>query len=78
VVVAAVPWARHGAGHTYGFDDQVAWLAVRCSKSAVRDLMRIAWRTVGAIVGRVGDDALAAVDRFAELRRVGVDEVSYK
>jgi transposase len=78
VVVAAVPWARHGAGHTYGFDDQVAWLAVRCSKSAVRDLMRIAWRTVGAIVSRVGDDALAAADRFAGLRRVGVDEISYK
>ena len=56
VVVAAVPWARHGAGHTYGFDDQVAWLP-RCSKSAVRDLMRVAWRTVGAIVSRVGDDA---------------------
>ena len=78
VVVAAVPWARPGAGHTYGFDDQVAWLAVRCSKSAVRDLMRVAWRTVGAIVSRVGDDALAAVDRFAGLRRLGVDEVSYK
>ena len=26
VVVAAVPWARHGAGHTRMFDDQVAWL----------------------------------------------------
>ena len=24
--VALVPWARHGAGHTYDFDDQVAWL----------------------------------------------------
>jgi transposase len=28
VVVAAVPWARHGAGHTRAFDDTVAWLAV--------------------------------------------------
>lgn len=27
VVVASVPWARHDAGHTHGFDDQVAWLA---------------------------------------------------
>ena len=26
VTVAAVPWARHGAGHTRAFDDQVAWL----------------------------------------------------
>ena len=24
--VAQVPWARHGAGHTRDFDDQVAWL----------------------------------------------------
>jgi transposase len=26
--VMAVPWARHDAGHTLMFDDQVAWLAV--------------------------------------------------
>ena len=50
VVVAAVPWARHGAGHTRFFDDQVAWLAVACSKTAVTELMRIAWRTVGKII----------------------------
>ena len=27
VVVAHVPWARHGAGHTWAFDQTVAWLA---------------------------------------------------
>jgi transposase len=26
--VVAVPWARHHAGHTFAFDDTVAWLAV--------------------------------------------------
>lgn len=78
VVVAAVPWARHGAGHTYGFDDQVAWLAVRCSKSAVRTLMRIAWRTVGTIVTRVAADARAGHDHLSGLRRIGIDEISYK
>jgi transposase len=26
VVVAHVPWARHGAGHTLAFDETVAWL----------------------------------------------------
>ena len=56
VVVAAVPWARHGAGHTRGFDEQVAWLATQCSKTAVTQLMRIAWRTVGSIVTRVWAD----------------------
>ena len=42
VTVAAVPWARHGAGHARSFDDQVAWLAVHTSKSAVVELMRVA------------------------------------
>ena len=78
VVVAQVPWARHGSGHTYAFDDTAAWLATHCSKSAVRQLLRIAWATVGAIVTRVVADAEKATDRFGNLRRIGIDEVSYK
>jgi transposase len=76
--VAAVPWARHGAGHTRVFDDQVAWLATQCSKSAVTELMRIAWRTVGSIITRVWADVDAQHDRLAGLRRIGIDEISYK
>ncbi len=76
--VVAVPWARHHAGHTYAFDDTVAWLAVACSKTAVCELMRIAWRTVGAIVARVWADTEKRIDRFANLRRIGIDEISYK
>ena len=64
VTVAAVPWARHGAGHTRDFDDLAAWLAVRTSKSAVMELLRIAWRTVGSIVTRVNADVDATVDRL--------------
>jgi transposase len=40
--------------------------------------MRIAWRTVGAIVARVWADTEREHDRFAGLRRIGIDEVSYK
>jgi transposase len=76
--VIAVPWARHDAGHTRDFDDMVAWLAVACSKTAVAALMRVAWRTVGGIVRRVCADMDAAVDRFAGLRRIGIDEISYR
>jgi len=76
--VRAVPWARHAAGHTYAFDEQVAWLATQCSKSAVTELMRIAWRTVGAIITRVWDDVEKLHDRFAGLKRIGIDEISYK
>ncbi|HZW45341.1 MAG TPA: transposase family protein, partial [Dermatophilaceae bacterium] len=71
VVAAQVPWARHDAGHTYAFDETAAWLVTHCSKSAVRDLLRIAWRTVGSIVTRVVADAEANTDRFANLRRTG-------
>lgn len=76
--VRQVPWARHAAGHTYGFDQQVAWLATQCSKSAITELMRIAWRTVGAIIARVWAETAAGIDAFAGLRRIGIDEISYK
>ena len=78
VVVAHVPWARHGAGHTRQFDQQVAWLATQCSKTAVRELMRVAWRTVGAIITRVWADVEALGDRLDGLVRIGIDEISYK
>lgn len=76
--VIQVPWARHGAGHTRAFDDTVAWLAVHTSKTAVVELLRIAWATVGAIVTRVVDEARAARDPFDGLCRIGIDEISYK
>jgi transposase len=76
--VIQVPWARHGVGHTRDFDETVAWLATKSSKTAVVGLMRVAWRTVGAIVARVSADVDARVDRLAGLRRIGIDEISYK
>ena len=74
----AVLWARHDAGFTRQFEDQVAWLTVRASKTAVSQLIRIAWRTVGWIVTRVSDEALATRDLFSGLSRIGVDEISIR
>ncbi len=62
----------------HALDQQVAWLATQCSKTAVTALMRIAWRTVGAIITRVWADTTTRVDLFAGLRRIGIDEISYK
>ncbi|MEO5899255.1 MAG: ISL3 family transposase [Ilumatobacteraceae bacterium] len=76
--VIEVPWARHAAGHTRAFDDTVAWLAVHTSKTAITELLRVAWATVGAIVNRVVGDARCAVDPFDGLARIGIDEISYK
>jgi len=76
--VIQVPWARHDVGHTRDFDAMAAWLAVRTSKSATCQLLRVAWRTIGSIVTRVNSDVEAAVDRLSGLRRIGIDEISYK
>lgn len=81
VVVQAVPWARHGAGHTKAFDETVAWLATRCAKTAISELMRTSWRTVGSIITRVVDDierAHPGLTAMAGVRRIGIDEVSYR
>lgn len=77
VVVAAVSWARHGSGFTRAFEDQVAWMAKESSKSAVCQLMRVAWRTVGRIIARVSAefDEESALDG---LRRIGIDEISHR
>jgi transposase len=78
VVVAAVPWARHDASFTVAFEDQVAWLAVNTSKTAVAALMRIAWRTVGWICERVAAEGQARRDLLAGLNRIGIDEISVR
>ncbi len=76
--VARVPWARHGVGHTRDFDAMAAWLTVRTSKSATCQLLRVAWRTIGSIITRVNNDIEVTVDRLSGLRRIGIDEISYK
>ena len=78
VVVCAVPWARHGSRFTCAFEQQVAWLAVNTSGSAVAELMRIAWRSVGRICERVAAEAGRDADLLAGLRRIGIDEISHR
>ena len=78
MTVAEVPWARHDARHTRAFGDQVAWLVTHTSKTAVVELMRISWRSVGEIAARVVADGCAADDPFDGLTRIGIDEISYR
>ena len=80
VRVERVPWARHGSRYTRDFEDWVACLAVRCCMSAVSRIARVEWHSVGGICGRVYDEieAQRGVGRFDGLRRIGIDETSYK
>src|SRR5665213_3644002 len=78
VVVAAVPWARHDARFTRAFEDQVAWLTCNCSKTAVAELMRVAWRSVRGILERVADEARRNVDLLDGLERIGIDQICHQ
>jgi transposase len=77
VVVEMVPWAEVNSGFSRDFEDHVAYLAQVTDQSTVSRNMRIAWRTVGAIVERVvarrRDPAL-----LDGLEHVGIDELSYR
>lgn len=77
VVVEKVPWAASGLWFTTDFENEVAYLAQKTDKSAVKELMRVAWQTVGSIVTRVMART-GGQDRLAGLRRIGVDELSYR
>ena len=78
VVVAHVPWARPGAKHTWAFEDTCAWLAAHAAMSVLTVLLRIAWRTVAAIVTRVVADGRDTNDLLAGLTRIGIDEIAYR
>jgi len=78
VVVAAVPWARPGSRFTHAFEDTAAWLVCHAALSVVAILLRVAWRSVSDIVTRVVADRAGQHDRLAGLRRIGIDEISYR
>jgi transposase len=78
VVVAHVPWARPGAKHSWAFEDTCAWLAANTAMSVLTVFLRIAWRTVAAIVTRVVADGRDTNDLLAGLVRIGIDEIAYR
>ncbi len=77
VHVEGVPFARDGARFTRDFEDVVAWLMTKTDRTAVCQLMRIDWETIGRIIARVGDELLPA-DRLNDLFNISIDEVAWR
>ena len=77
VRIEKVPWAATGSNFTYQFEEQVAYLAQRLSITAVSNLMRMSWRTVGDVVQRVVT-RLKQGDPLDGLTHIGVDELCYR
>lgn len=72
-----VPWAASGSSFTDSFEERIVYLAHQSIKTAVSELMRIAWRSVGRVISRVVSQKLdAGVDRLEGLRHIGIDELS--
>ena len=78
VVVAAVSWARPGAKCSYTLEDTCAWLAAHTALSALSTFLRLSWKSVAAIVTRVVADLAGETDQLEGLRRIGIDEISYR
>lgn len=77
VVVEQVSWAGPSARHTYLFEELVAWLAQRCDKTTIATMLRISWRTVGALIERVVARRRAPID-WSNVHAIAVDELSYR
>lgn len=77
MLVEMVPWADHGSDYTFQFEEQVAFLAQHANKTVVAEMLGIAWRTVGSVVERVVA-RLGPRELLGDLRRIGVDELSYR
>jgi transposase len=79
VVAEELPFARAGSRFTRAFEDSCVWLVRDAPKTVVSRLMRVDWATVGRMIERVVAEASAAgEDWLGGLRRIGIDEVSYR
>ena len=77
VRVEQVPWAVAGSRFTQDFEEMAAYLAQVTDHTQVSRLLGISWQTVGKIVERIVSERLDP-DRLVGLRRIGVDEFSYR
>jgi transposase len=72
-----VPWGASASRFSWAFEEWVAYLAQITDQTQVHKLTGVAWSTVGQIIERVVSRRLSA-DRLANLRRIGIDEFSYR
>jgi transposase len=72
-----VSWAEPRSRFTKPSEDIVAWIAQRMDKTSASTLLRISWRSVGAICTRVVARRREPID-FGSLLAIGVDEISFR
>ena len=78
VLTAAVPWARPAARFTIAFEEQAAWLCAQMLWSKAARLLRVTWRALQSVVGRVVTGLRGGKDRLDGVRRIGIDEKAWR
>jgi len=74
VLTAAVPWARPAARFTTAFEEYAAWLCAQMPWSKAARLLRVTWRALQSVAGRVVTGLRGGKDRLDGVRRIGIDE----
>lgn len=78
VLKCRVPWAFPDSDYTQAFEVRVAYAAAKSPTNLVSREYRIKWATVGNCVRRVQEKVAPAENRFRKLRKIAIDETSYR
>ncbi len=78
VVMEAVPWSYPKTGFIKTFEHQVAYNAALSTAKLVMENFRIHQDSVGRICKRVFENLGKKESNFDNLRKIGIDETSYK
>jgi len=73
-----IPWAFPDSEYTKAFETQVTHMAANAPTNLVAKKYRIKWHTVGSCISRVQESACPVENRFRKLKRIAIDETSYK
>ena len=79
ILTEYIPWADGTSRFTEDFNNEIAWMACRMSKTCICQFEEINWRTVGNCI-RAAHSRLEPdiSDRMHDLHRICVDETSYR
>jgi transposase len=78
VLKCLVPWAFPDSDYTKALELRVAYMAAKTPTNLVSKEYRIKWGTVGNCVRRVQKYVASAENRLNQLKRIGIDETSYR
>jgi len=78
VLKSRIPWAFPDSDYTKAFEVRVAYGAAKLPTNYVSREYRIKWATVGSCVKRVQENIFPVENRFRKLRKIAIDETSYK